>query len=162
MIKKFFHFICVVIFGLLINAFLGMIYVVCFLKLYSINLLSTDTYIKFIQFWNNGGVLRFTDILCILVILSYFPLCFYVWHKLNHYAFINLIIKPISFISNIGTGKYAGGMAETNLKNLKIEEKKTLEQIVKERIELEDKKHENDDTGKFRQQIIEKIENKIN
>ena len=53
-------------------------------------------------------------------------------------------------------------MPDVNIKNLKIEEKKTIEQLVQERIELENKKNPKTDTAQFRKEIVEKIENDIN
>ena len=68
----------------------------------------------------------------------------------------------MNLIANRGLDKYSGGMPEVNIKNLKIEEKKTLDQLVKERIELENKKNPLADAAEFRKEIVEKIENEIN
>ena len=75
---------------------------------------------------------------------------------------MNLITKPVNWLANLGMDKYSGGMPEVNIKNLKIEEKKTIEQLVQERIELENKKNPKTDTAQFRKEIVEKIENDIN
>ena len=75
---------------------------------------------------------------------------------------MNLIMKPLSWFANRGLDKYSGGMPEVNIKNLKIEEKKTIEQLVQERIELENKKNPQANSAEFRKEIVEKIENEIN
>ena len=72
-------------------------------------------------------------------------------------------MKPLNWLANRGLDKYSGGMPEVNIKNLKIEEKKTLEQLVQERIELENKKNpQKTDSSEFRKESVEKIENEIN
>ena len=99
----------------------------------------------------------------LLGIISYFPIVFWIWRRLAKYQYINLIMKPLSWISNRGLDKYSAGMPEVNIKNLKIEEKKTIEQLVQERIELENKKNpQKADSAEFRKEIVEKIENEIN
>jgi hypothetical protein len=74
--------------------------------------------------------------------------------------FAPLITTPLGWIASLGIGEYKAPVI--NIKNLKVEEKKTLEQVVQERIDIEKKKNPQPDSGKFRQDIIEKIEEEKN
>ena len=107
--------------------------------------------------------LKSGDIFMLLGFFSYFPIVFLGWYYLAKYSYLNLVMKPLNWLANRGLDKYSGGMPEVNIKNLKIEEKKTLEQLVQERIELENKKNpQKTDSAEFRKEIVEKIENEIN
>ena len=58
MIKKIFHYLCVLIAGALFSALLLLIYQQLFLLCYQINLLAPQTYASIRNYWNDGGVLR--------------------------------------------------------------------------------------------------------
>lgn len=161
MIKKYLHYFCVLLAGSLTSALLLLLYWQAFNFFYHINIFSVQTYKLLADYWNGGGTLKAGDLLMILIFISYFPLAFYLWRKLAKYKYLNLLTTPLNWLSNYGLGKYSGGMPEVNIKNLKIEEKKTIEQLVKERIELENKKNPKKDTSEFRKEIIEKIENEV-
>ncbi|MBR1601190.1 MAG: hypothetical protein IJ677_06375 [Alphaproteobacteria bacterium] len=158
MIKKFFHYVCVLIFGILWSSILGVVFQQLFFWVYNINLLNPQTYQIFADFWNSGGVLAGKDVLMILSLQLYLPICFYGWYKLYHYKFMRLITVPLNKIVNSGLDDYRA--PDVNIKNLKIEEKKTLEQVVQERLEAEKKKSQTNkrDSADFRKKIIEQIE----
>ena len=158
MIKKFFHYICVAIAGILWSMLLVFIFQQLFFLVYNINLLDLKTYRIFSAFWNGGGVLHGTDILMLCSLLLYLPVCFYGWYKLYHYKFMRLITVPLSKIANAGLNNYKA--PDINIKNLKIEEKKDIEQLVKERLDKENKKNkaQNASNSDFRKKIIEQIE----
>lgn len=163
MIKKTLHYICALIAGAGWSALLLLLYRLIFFYGYQIDILSPLTYASISNYWNNGGVLKSGDIFMILGILTYLPIVILGWRFLWKYHYMNLIMTPLTKISNLGLDKYSGGMPEVNIKNLKIEEKKTLEQLVQERIELENKKNpQKTDSAEFRKEIVEKIENEIN
>ncbi|MDO4161554.1 MAG: hypothetical protein Q4D80_00930 [Pseudomonadota bacterium] len=162
MIKKLLHYICVLAAGSVWSVALLLLYQFVFFYFYQIDIVSPLTYKTIGNFWNNGGILKSGDLLMIFGMFTYFPVVFIGWKFLAKYSYLKLISKPLSWLSNIGLGKYNGGMPEVNIKNLKVEEKKTIEQLVQERIEQENKKIPKTDTAKFRKEIIEKIENEIN
>lgn len=163
MIKKTLHYVCALIAGAWWSALLLLLYRLIFFYGYQIDILSPLTYASISNYWNNGGVLKSGDIFMILGILTYLPIVIFGWRFLWKYHYMNLIMTPLTKISNLGLDKYSGGMPEVNIKNLKIEEKKTLEQLVQERIELENKKNpQKTDSAEFRKEIVEKIENEIN
>ena len=66
---------------------------------------------------------------------------------------------PLNWLANLGINQ---NISNVNIKNLKIEEKKTIDQIVKERIELENKKIEHKDSAEFRKKIVKKLEEEQN
>ena len=158
MIKKIFHYICVAVSGILWSILLGFIFQQLFFLVYNINLLNPRTYRIFSAFWNNGGVLHGKDILMLCSLLLYLPICIYGWVKLSHYKFMRLITVPLNKIANAGLDNYKA--PDVNIKNLKIEEKKTLEQLVQERLDKENKKNhtQNQGSSDFRKKIIEQIE----
>lgn len=162
MIEKTLHCICVLAAGALFSALLLLIYQLAFFYCYQIDIMAPQTYASIRNYWDDGGVLKAGDLFMLIGIFSYFPLIFFVWRKLIKYQYMNLITKPVNWLANLGMDKYSGGMPEVNIKNLKIEEKKTIEQLVQERIELENKKNPKTDTAQFRKEIVEKIENDIN
>ncbi len=71
---------------------------------------------------------------------------------------MRLITVPLNKIANSGLNDYKA--PDINIKNLKIEEKKTLEQVVQERLDAEKKKNQSTSAGSsdFRKKIIEQIE----
>ncbi len=162
MIKKSMHYLCVLIAGACWSSLLLWLYRFIFLSVYQIDILSPYTYAMIANYWNGGGVLKSGDIFMLLGFFSYFPIVSLGWYYLAKYSYLNLVMKPLNWLANRGLDKYSGGMPEVNIKNLKIEEKKTLEQLVQERIELENKKNPLTDSAEFRKEIVEKIENEIN
>lgn len=160
MIKKTFHLLCVLVAGLLMSILLAILYQQCFWYFFAINLFSPQTYIMFSTFWNNGGVLKSGDVFLLLGFFSYLPLCLFGWYKLNKYKYVNLILTPLNWLSNLGLN--SDGMKEINIKNLKIEDKKTIDQLVQERIEMENKKSEQLNTSDFRKKIVEQLEKDTN
>ena len=157
MIKKFFHYICVAVFCALWSVVLALLYQFVVLLIFKVDMLSLQTYNAFSDYWNNGGVLKGKDILMLLTIFSYFPICFFGCYRLYYYKYIKLITVPLNKLANRGLDGYVA--PDVNIKNLKIEEKKTLEQIVQERIDLEKKKNpQYSGAANMRQKIIEQIE----
>ncbi len=158
MIKKIFHFLCFIAAGAGWTALLGFIYKIGFAYFYHIDILSPQTYKIFSVYWNSGGVLRQKDLLMMLLMFLYFPLCFFGWYKFYYFKFTTLVTKPLNWLANLGSSKYQ--VKDVNIKNLKIEEKKSIDQIVQERLEKEKKKNEQNSSGNagdFRQKIIKKI-----
>ena len=162
MIKKFFHYLCVVIAGVLWTSALALLLRIIFITLCDIDVLSPHTYVGVRKFWNSGGVLRGKDLLMLLCVVLFFPLCGYGWYKIYHYKFIRLLTVPLKWLSEIGVRNYQA--PDINIKNLKVEEKKSIEQIVQERLDQERKKNENNNSATdFRREIIKKLEeNKTN
>ena len=158
MIKKIFHYIWVAIFGTLWSIVLGLVFQQLFFWIYNINLLNPKTYKILSDFWESGGVLHGKDIVMLCSLILYFPVCFYGWYKLWHYKYIRLITVPLNKIFNSGFDNYRA--PDINIKNLKVEEKKTLDQLVNERLEKEKKKNKEQqgESRDFRKKIIEQIE----
>lgn len=158
MIKKIFHYLCVIFFGLVWSCILLFVFQQLFFWVYNVNILNPKTYRLFSKFWNEGGTLGGKDVLMICSLLLYLPVCIYGWYKLRSFKYMKLITVPLNKIFNSGYNNYTP--PDVNIKNLKVEEKKTLEQIVNERLEKEKKKfqEQNGESHNFRQKIIEQIE----
>ncbi|MBR3676648.1 MAG: hypothetical protein IKN71_05905 [Alphaproteobacteria bacterium] len=153
MIKKFFHLVCVIIAccgwcALLI----GIVQAVIMLAYHTTPL---AFYHSFTRFWNNGNALHGKDLGIVLMVIAFVPLCIYGWYKLYYFKYLKLLTVPLNKFFNSGYNNYVA--PEVNIKNLKIEEKKTLEQIVQERLDKEKKKTQSQSSTDFRKQIIEKI-----
>lgn len=155
MIKKLLHILCVIFFGSVLCALLWVLYVLIFSLFYDINLLDVHTYQRISQFWNAGGTLSWSDTFMMLVLGAYLPLCLLIYYHLNKYKFINLLIKPFDWWQNRTLRNYRE--VSVNIKNLKIEDKKTIEQVVQERLEKEKKKVKQPNKDELRKNIIEKI-----
>lgn len=154
MIKSFFHYICVLIAGALWASFLvGAVYLII-LSIYHV---TPQTFFHGLaRFWNQGNVLRGRDLIVLAMVILSLPLCFYGWYKLYHFKYIKLLTVPLNKILN---GKYDNYVApDVNIKNLKIEEKKTLDQFIQERLDIEKKKRNTENNADFRREIIEKIQ----
>ena len=156
MIKKLFHILGATIFSAIfsISALLLLYWLV--LKIYHINILAPQTYKVMSDYWNNDGILYGKDLALLGILAAFIPLNLIVWRKIFHCKLINLLIIPLNWLANIGSGNYKS--QDVNIKNLKVEEKKDLEQFVRERIELENKKRPVTDSHAIRREIIEKIE----
>ena len=155
MIKKLLHIICVLAFGSAVCALIWLLYVLFFAFVYKIDILSAQTYLRISRFWNSGGTLNGYDTLMIFALFSYFPICLFVFYKLSKYKFLNLIIKPYEWLQNRTLRNYKE--VSVNIKNLKVEDKKTIEQIVRERLEKERGKVKQPNKDELRKNIIEKI-----
>jgi len=135
---------------------LAFIFQIVMLLLFKIDPLAIGTYKGLSEYWNRGGVLKGKDIVMLLTIFAYLPLCAYGCYKLYHYKYMRLLTVPLNKILNSGYDDYVA--PDVNIKNLKIEEKKTLEQIVQERLEQEKKKNQSEgNPADFRKKIIEQI-----
>lgn len=158
MIKKILHYACALTAGVLWSALLALLFQQVFLLVYRADILDLRTYKIFSEYWNGGGVLRGKDVMMICCLFLYFPLCVFGWFKLWHYKYLQLVTVPLNKIFNHGLDNYRA--PDVNIKNLKVEEKKTLDQIVQERLETEQKKfqEENASSGNFRQKIIDQLQ----
>ncbi|MBQ7633263.1 MAG: hypothetical protein IJS88_04035 [Alphaproteobacteria bacterium] len=158
MIKKFFHFICVLIScALWITTLIGLVQLIILLVYHTTPLVF---YRSLANFWNRGNVLQGKDLIIIMIILSMIPLCFYGWYKLYHFKYMKLLTVPLNKIFNSGFEGYVA--PDVNIKNLKIEEKKSLDQFIKERLDQEKKKNKSGNATDFRKEIIEKIQESNN
>ena len=157
MIKKILHILCVIFFGSLLCVLLWFLYALCFALIYQINLLSIDTFLRISRFWNAGGVLTVKDTIMMILLISYAPFCFFIFYRLSKYSFIRLIVAPFEWWQNRILKNYRE--VSVNIKNLKVEDKKTIEQVVQERLEMEKKKVKQPDKDALRKNIIEKINN---
>lgn len=160
LIKKFFHLICVVITGATASAALFLLLRETIRLAYGLDILEEQTYHVFAEFWNEGGVLSAKELLILLLFIVSIVLCIFLWYKIYHFKFIKLLTVPLNWLANRGIKDYKG-MVSVNIKNLKVEEKKTIEQIVQERLDLERKKEsEIPKNNNFRTTIIDEIEKK--
>src|SRR5574344_1231741 len=134
MIKKIFHLVFAILFCALFSAFLGLLYMYIFWYTYHIDIASAKTYQMFSNFWNHGGIIKGKDFTMLLLLFSYIPFCLFMWYKIFHYKFLNLFLVPIVWLQNRALKNYK--VNDVNIKNLALEEKKTIEQLVQERIEI--------------------------
>lgn len=155
MIKKILHILCVLFFGSSLCALLWLFYALVFAFTYEIDLLSPQTFVLISQFWNGGGILNFNDVFMMLMLMSYIPCCLIIFCKLKNFKFLKLITEPYEWWQNRMLRNYKA--VSVNIKNLKVEEKKTLEQIVQERVEKEKGKIKQPNKDEIRKNIIEKI-----
>ena len=158
MLKKILHFICVVAVGIIWSLLLGAIMWQVLKIGFRIDVLSIKTYRGVIAFWNSGGVLRGKDLLIFVIMFLYFPICVLGWMRINRYKFMRLITVPVNWYLNRGLENYHA--PDVNIKNLKLEEKKSLDQVVNERLEIEKKKQQNLTAGDLRKEIVKKLEKK--
>ena len=160
LIKKFFHLLCVVITGATVSAALFLVLREIIKFAYGLDIFEEQTYQIFAKFWNDGGVLGAKELLVLTLFALCIILCIFFWCKIYRFKFIKLLTVPLNWLANRGIKDYKG-MASVNIKNLKVEEKKTIEQIVQERIDLERKKeNELPQNNNFRAKIIDEIEKK--
>lgn len=155
MLKNLLHIICVLFFGSGLCSLLWVLFVVFFAFIYGIDLINVRTYQRISQYWNAGGTLSWSDTFMMLVLASYLPLCLLIFYRLNKCKFINLIVKPFEWVQNRTLRNYRE--VSVNIKNLKVEDKKTIEQVVQERLEKEKGKVKHTDKAELRKNIIEKI-----
>lgn len=156
MMKKFLHFLCFAVASAIWMFVLAMVLRLGMVFTFGVDPLAPETYTGFIGYWNSDAVLKGKDILMLLIIIAFFPICSLGCFKLYHYKYMRLLTVPLNKIFNYGLDGYSA--PDVNIKNLKIEEKKTLEQIVRERLNEEKKKNQQTNSAtEFRKSIIEKI-----
>lgn len=157
--KNFLHFICFIVASAGWAALLALIYRKGFLLFYHLDIFSPKLHHDFLSYWNSGGALDARDLMMFVFILLYIPFCFLVWYKLYRFKFMKIITVPLNWLANLGSDKLK--VKDVNIKNLAIEEKKTIEQLVQERLDIERKKQQNSQKSSskdFRKLIIEKID----
>lgn len=154
-LKKILHICCVLLFGCLVCLALGVLYVLIFSAIYKINLLSPVTYAKISKFWNDGGVLSADDVIMLAILWSYIPLCLLIFYLFSKFSFLKLLTVPFEWWQNRTLRNYKE--VSINIKNLKVEDKKTIEDVVKERLERERGKTKKPNRDELRKNIIEKI-----
>lgn len=155
MIKKILHILCVLLFGSALCCLLWVMYTLIFSLFYGINIMSAQTYQRFSSFWNGGGVLDARDTFMVILLFSYLPICLLIFYFLSKFKFLRLIIAPYEWLQNRTLRNYHE--VSVNIKNLKVEDKKTIEQIVQERLEKERGKVKQANKEELRKNIIEKI-----
>ena len=158
MIKKLFHIILALIFSAAFSALVVAAFYYTYKHFYRINILAPNTYRNIAAYWNTGATLTGNDLLMLFGIFSLLPINLLGWWFIYHCKFTNLLTGPLGWLSNIGAKDYKA--PDINIKNLKVEDKKTIEQLVNERIEQEKKKNKPVEAGRFRQDIISQIENR--
>ncbi|MBQ8672211.1 MAG: hypothetical protein IJ525_06805 [Alphaproteobacteria bacterium] len=158
MLKKILHFVCVFVVGIIWSFLLGALLLQILKIGFRMDFLSVKTYRGIVAFWNSGGVFKGKELLIFVIIFLYFPICVFGWHKINSYRFLRLITVPINWYLNRGLENYHA--PDVNIKNLKLEEKKSLDQVVNERLEIEKKKQQSMMAGDLRKEIIKKLEKK--
>lgn len=158
MLKKILHFVCVFVVGIIWSFLLGALLLQILKIGFRMDFLSVKTYRGIVAFWNSGGVFKGKELLIFVIIFLYFPICVFGWHKINSYRFLRLITVPINWYLNRGLEDYHA--PDVNIKNLKLEEKKSLDQVVNERLEIEKKKQQSMMAGDLRKEIIKKLEKK--
>ena len=156
MIKKLFHIIFAALFGAMFTAVTLAAFYYAYKHFYRINILTPKTYRNIATYWNSGATLNGNDLLMLFGIFCLVPINLIGWWIIYHLQYANLWYTPMTWLGNFGTKDYEA--PDINIKNLKVEEKKTIEQIVNERIEIEKKKTPPLEVGHFRQDIIEQIE----
>ncbi|MBR3502556.1 MAG: hypothetical protein IKO06_06585 [Alphaproteobacteria bacterium] len=158
MLKKILHFVCVFVVGIIWSFLLGALLLQILKIGFRMDFLSVKTYRGIAAFWNSGGVFKGKELLIFVIIFLYFPICVFGWHKINSYRFLRLITVPINWYLNRGLENYHA--PDVNIKNLKLEEKKSLDQVVNERLEIEKKKQQSMMAGDLRKEIVKKLEKK--
>ena len=158
MLKKILHFVCVFVVGIIWSFLLGALLLQILKIGFRMDFLSVKTYRGIVAFWNSGGVFKGKELLIFVIIFLYFPICVFGWHKINSYRFLRLITVPVNWYLNRGLENYHA--PDVNIKNLKLEEKKSLDQVVNERLEIEKKKQQSMMAGDLRKEIIKKLEKK--
>lgn len=156
MIKKLFHIIFAIIFSAMFTALVVTAFYYAYKHFYRINILTLKTYRNIVAYWNTGATLKGNDLLMLFGIFSLLPINLLGWWFIYRCKFTNLLSGPLAWLNNLGAKDYKA--PDVNIKNLKVEEKKTLDQIINERLELEKKKMPKIETGQFRQDIINQIE----
>lgn len=160
MIKKILHFICFALASAGWALLLALVYRVGFLLFYRLDIFSPKLHRDFLTYWNSGGMLNAKDLMMFFFIFLYIPLCLWVWYKFYHFKFMKLLTVPLNWLANLGSDRFK--IKNVNIKNLVVEEKKTIEQLVQERLDKERKKQQKSDKNSspedFRKRIIEKID----
>lgn len=154
MIKKFFHYLCVIVAWALWAALLAGAVHLMVMFVYHTN--PIIFYRSLSLFWNQGYILQGKDLAIVVLILLMIPLFLYGCYRLYGFQYMKLLTVPLNKFFNSGLEGYVA--PDVNIKNLKIEEKKSLDQFIQERLDKEKKKVAGSNAADFRKGIIEKIQ----
>lgn len=156
MIKSVLHWFCVVAASILLGIVVLLLLRLIFFSAYNADIFKPHIWHSFAKYWNSGGVLRGLDISMLLVLALCIPLYIFGCYCLCKFKYIKLLTGPLNWLFNREFNNYQA--PQINIKNLKIEDKKSIEQIVQERMITEKKKIETTSKSDFRQEVIKKIE----
>ncbi len=110
-------------------------------------------------FWNNNGVIEgaadYTFFLSLLLIAVIWMVG---WVKLYRLDYVKLLLAPLNYFANRNIKKYEEADTHVVIKNIKVGEKITVEDIIQDRIKQE--KTENvKESDAIRRSLSEKIIN---
>ncbi len=110
-------------------------------------------------FWNNNGVIAgSSDYMLLLTMLILLIVWVIGWKKLCKVNYVKLALKPINYIADYGISKYEAEDKHVTIKNLKVGEKITVEDVIQARIK-EENSHQDKEADSLRKSISEKITN---
>lgn len=110
-------------------------------------------------FWNRNGVIAgSSDYMLLLTMFILLLIWVWGWHRLCKVNYIKLMLKPINYLADYGLKKYEAEDKHVTIKNLKVGEKITVEDVIQARIKQEGN-NQSKEAESLRKSISEKITN---
>lgn len=157
MLKKLLRVLKAVIIGLIWTAAFFYICRVLLIYVWHFDIFSRNQWIVISGYWNNNGVIMsasdYLFFLTLFALMIVWVLGWRVFYKMNYLKFL---LAPVNFIINYQLNKYESDDTRVVIKNLKVAEKKSVEDIIQERMKQE-KASEVKESQQLRKNISEKI-----
>lgn len=158
MVKKTFKLIRFLLIGAIWAGIYGNIVRFVLIKFWQFDILYRKQWIVVEGFWNNNGVIYgMSDYLLLVSMFILLLIWIWGWYKLYKVNYGKKILGLINYISNRGLEKYEENSQHIVIKNLKVGEKMTIEEVIQDRI-----KQEHNEKREGAQDLRKKISEKIN
>ena len=110
------------------------------------------------SFWDANGTIRGTsDYMFFITLLAVIVVWYVFLKKLLRVQYGKLCLRPFEYIFKKQIQKMEGGSKHIALKNLVVGEKKTLDDLIEEKIKAEDSKQSQKESQNLRDNIAKKI-----
>lgn len=159
MIKKLLRIIRFLFIAVIWTSIYGYLARWLLIKFWQFDILYRKQWIVVEGFWNNNGVIYgVSDYLLLVSMLILLLIWIYGCYKLNKINYGKKILSTIEKISNRGLKQYEENVQHIVIKNLKVGEKMTVEDVIQDRIKQE-KTEKGQEASDLRKKISEKIVN---
>lgn len=158
MFKKLLKFLRFLLIGAVWSVGFGYVVRMLVVKLWKFDVFYKKQWEVIAQFWeNNGVIVGASDYMLFVVLLLSLGVWIWGWRRLVKVDYISIILWPLKYISDKQVEKYQNSGKRVVFKNMGIAEKKTIEDVIEERIKQESGEKSVKESEQLRKNISEKI-----
>lgn len=159
MIKNILKFIRFWAIGFMWTGIYGYLVRLFLIKFWQFDILYRKQWIVIKGFWNSNGVIHgVSDYLLLVSMFILLLIWGWGWYRLYKINYGKKLVGFVNYISGRGLKKYEESAEHVVIKNLKVGEKLTVEDVIQDRIKQE-KTEKSQEAGDLRKKVSEKIVN---